>query len=52
MEMPLNASNWKNFCKKKFSNEEIFTILKSVATAVEFLHKLNFIHRDVHPSRI
>lgn len=28
MEVPHNLTTWKTFCKKKFSPEEIFTILK------------------------
>lgn len=28
MEVPLNVNQWKTFCKKKFQNEEIVSILK------------------------
>ena len=38
MEMPLNLTLWKTFCKKKFTAEEIFVIIKHITQAVEFLH--------------
>lgn len=51
--MPENGvEQWKNFCKKKFSNFQILEIIKQLAKGVEFLHKLNFIHRDIHPAKI
>lgn len=53
MDMPENGvEQWKNFCKKKFSNFQILEIIKQLAKGVEFLHKLNFIHRDIHPAKI
>lgn len=30
MEVPLNLTTWKTFCKKKFSPEEIFSVFKQV----------------------
>lgn len=52
MEVPQNLVTWKTYCKKKFSPEEIFGVLKQITSGIEFLHRLNFVHRDVHPSRI
>jgi serine/threonine protein kinase len=53
MEMPQNSiANWKAFCKKKFSSSEVLSITKQITQGMEFLHKLNFIHRDVNPSKI
>lgn len=52
MEAPFITKEWKTFCKKKFSPEELLDILAQFSEGVEFLHSLNFIHRDVHPSRI
>ncbi len=51
MEAPQNVTLWKTYCKKKFTPEEIFIIIKHMAHAIEFLHQLRFVHRDVHPSR-
>jgi serine/threonine protein kinase len=51
MEEPPNTYQWKTFCKRKFQPEEIFSVFRQITTGVEFLHGLNFIHRDVHPSR-
>jgi hypothetical protein len=32
MEMPENGvGQWKNFCKKKFSNNEVIDIIKQLA---------------------
>ncbi len=52
MEAPLVISQWKTLCKKKFAMEEIIGIMNQLACGLEFLHSLNFVHRDVHPSRI
>jgi serine/threonine protein kinase len=52
MEVPLCLTTWKTFCKKKFSPEEIFSVFQQVSEGIEHLHKMNFIHRDIHPSRI
>jgi len=52
MEMPLNTSQWRTFCKRKFSNEEIVDIMYQFTQGVQFLNSLGFVHRDVHPSRI
>ena len=51
MEAPQNLTLWKTFCKKKFTPEEIFVIIKHMTQAIELLHQLRFVHRDVHPSR-
>lgn len=53
MEMPGHGvEQWKNFCKKKFTNSEVLEIMKQLSKGVEFLHQLNFIHRDIHPAKI
>lgn len=31
--------------------DEVFSIVKQVTQGLEFLHRLGFVHRDVHPSR-
>jgi serine/threonine protein kinase len=51
IEEPPNTYQWKTFCKRKFQPDEIFSIFRQITTGVEFLHGLNFTHRDVHPSR-
>ena len=43
---------WKNYCKKKFTEEEIFDIVKRISGGLQALHQRNIIHRDVHPSKI
>lgn len=52
MEVPSNLTTWKTFCKKKFTPDEILTIMRQLTFGIDFLHRLSFIHRDVHPSRI
>ena len=43
---------WKNYCKKKFTEDEIFDIVKRISGGLQALHQRNIIHRDVHPSKI
>lgn len=31
--------------------EEVFNIITQITQGLEFLHRLGFVHRDVHPSR-
>ncbi len=38
MEAPQNVSKWKAFCKKKFSTDEILTIMKHVGQGLEYIH--------------
>lgn len=52
MEVPKVVSQWKTYCKRKFSLLEVLDLFDQVIEAVEFLHSNDFIHRDVHPSRI
>lgn len=46
------SKSWKTYCKKKFSEEELFDIIKRVSKGLGTLHQHELIHRDVHPSRI
>ena len=43
---------WKNFCKKKFSEDEMFDIVKRISGGIQALHERSIIHRDIHPSKI
>ena len=52
MEAPDPVSQWKSFCRQSFTSDEILNVLKQVVMGLEFLHAQNYIHRDVHPSRI
>ena len=52
MEAPDPVSQWKSFCKQSFTSDEILDVLRQVVTGLEYLHSQNYIHRDVHPSRI
>jgi len=52
MEAPSSATNWKAFCKRRFSNDEIFSIFRTLAGAVDYMHSCGVVHRDVHPSRL
>jgi len=52
MEAPSTASNWKSFCKRAFTDQEIIKVFEALCGAVEFLHGINHIHRDIHPSRL
>ena len=47
-----NQINWKNYCKKKFSNDEMQNIIKSISYGLSLMHGEGIIHRDIHPSRI
>jgi len=52
MEPPKVISQWKSFCKRKFTPLEVLNVFSQVLVAIEYLHSQNYIHRDVHPSRI
>ena len=52
MEAPHKLHTWKTFSKTKFSQEELFSIVRLIAKSLECLHSMNFALRDVHPSRI
>ena len=52
MEAPSNSSNWKSFCKRSFSDSEVLRVFESLVGAVGYIHSMNHIHRDVHPSRL
>ena len=46
------VTTWRNYCKKKFSEEEIFDVVKRISDSIKALHDKDIIHRDIHPSRI
>ena len=52
MEAPDPVSQWKSFCKQNFSSDQILDVLSQVVEAIDYLHSQNYIHRDIHPSRI
>ena len=52
MEAPDPISQWKSFCKQNFTSEQTLKVLKQVVQGLNYLHSNNYIHRDVHPSRI
>lgn len=35
-----------------FSEEEVSAILKSILTAINAIHDMNFIHRDIKPENV
>ena len=38
--------------RRRFSDEEVSTLLKSILKAVEHVHSKNFVHRDLKPENI
>lgn len=52
MEAPDPVSQWKSYCKQSFTSYQILDVLSQVVQGLEYLHSQNYIHRDVHPSRI
>jgi len=52
-EAPENGTTcWKAFCKKKFSTIEILIIFRQMCNVLYYLHTNNYVHRDVHPTRL
>lgn len=51
-EAPENGSTcWKAFCKKKFNTVETLVIFRQMCNVLNYIHKNDIIHRDVHPTR-
>lgn len=49
---PDHITNWKSFCKRKFTDKEILIIFRHICQGLTYLHSQGVIHRDVHPTRI
>jgi serine/threonine protein kinase len=51
MESTPTPQHWKAYTKQPLSVPEIFNIVWVAASALEYIHSMGIVHRDVHPSR-